>query len=67
MKTHYNTIGVEENVIEKLRSMGHCIEVITGNDRSECGRGQIIYRHPSNNVMWAGSDPRADGAALPRY
>ena len=49
-----------------MRDMGHIIEVIKGDARSECGRGQIIYRDPRNNVMWAGSDPRADGAALPR-
>uniref|UniRef100_A0A8W8N0K7 Gamma-glutamyltransferase ywrD n=1 Tax=Magallana gigas TaxID=29159 RepID=A0A8W8N0K7_MAGGI len=72
-------IGVEEgispDVIRKLRSIGHTVEgPVTGENRSRFGRGQIITRGPvfrgregreeSNPTLWAGSDPRADGAAI---
>ena len=28
------------------------------------GKGQIIARDPQTGVLWAGSDPRADGCAI---
>jgi gamma-glutamyltranspeptidase len=37
-----------------------------GDERATFGRGQIIWRDPITSVMWAGSDPRADGMAIPR-
>ncbi|XP_077204821.1 glutathione hydrolase-like YwrD proenzyme isoform X2 [Paroedura picta] len=67
--------GIPQNVMKELRAMGHTITmVVTGHSRSLFGRGQIItqgdwWRHGSNlsassKVLWAGSDPRADGCAL---
>jgi gamma-glutamyltranspeptidase/glutathione hydrolase len=38
---------------------------VSGMGRSLFGRGQIIRRDPQSGVMWAGSDPRADGCAMP--
>jgi gamma-glutamyltranspeptidase/glutathione hydrolase len=56
--------GIRPEVVEKLREMGHPIKgVIGGYDRSLFGRGQII-RRSADGVLWAGSDPRADGCAM---
>jgi len=46
-----------------LRARGHQILERSGWDRAAFGRGQIIRRDPSG-VLWAGSDPRADGCAM---
>jgi len=46
-----------------LRARGHLIHERSGWERSLFGRGQIIRRDP-NGVLWAGSDPRADGCAM---
>ncbi|XP_029987154.1 uncharacterized protein LOC115417395 isoform X1 [Sphaeramia orbicularis] len=67
--------GIDQNVAEELRRRGHTVNwPITGHKRSQFGRGQIITvgdwwkpsvnqaDHPSR-VLWAGSDPRADGCA----
>ncbi|XP_066477620.1 glutathione hydrolase-like YwrD proenzyme [Tiliqua scincoides] len=67
--------GIPQYVAEELRAKGHAFVLpVTGHKRSMFGRGQIItkgdwWRHwgklrSSNNVFWAGSDPRADGCAL---
>ncbi|KAF1385394.1 hypothetical protein PFLUV_G00107290 [Perca fluviatilis] len=67
--------GVRQEVAEELRRRGHKVSwPITGHKRSQFGRGQIItvgdWWNPSVNqadgpcrVLWAGSDPRADGCA----
>jgi gamma-glutamyltranspeptidase/glutathione hydrolase len=56
--------GIPDEIVEKLRAMGHPIRgVIGGYGRSLFGRGQIIRRE-SNGVLWAGSDPRSDGCAM---
>ncbi|XP_071376367.1 glutathione hydrolase-like YwrD proenzyme [Centroberyx affinis] len=67
--------GVDQEVAEELRRRGHQVNwPITGHQRSQFGRGQIItagdWWNPSVNqadgptgVLWAGSDPRADGCA----
>ncbi|KAL6108312.1 uncharacterized protein ACO6RY_18875 [Pungitius sinensis] len=67
--------GIGQEVAEELRRRGHKVcWPITGHMRSQFGRGQIITvgewwspsvdqaGHPSR-VLWAGSDPRADGCA----
>ncbi|KAI0936640.1 hypothetical protein AcV5_004726 [Taiwanofungus camphoratus] len=58
--------GISEEVVEKLRSMGHDTRVVTGLGRGMFGRGQIIQRivDQSGKTVWAaGSDPRSDGHA----
>jgi gamma-glutamyltranspeptidase/glutathione hydrolase len=57
--------GIGEEVVAKLREMGHPIKaVVSGYNRATFGRGQIIRRDPQSGVLWAGSDPRADGCAM---
>jgi len=46
-----------------LRARGHRIQERSGWERSAFGRGQII-RRDATGVLWAGSDPRADGCAM---
>lgn len=66
------TVSVEEGVAEReldgLRALGHRVAgPVRGHDRAMFGRGQIIQRCPVGGegaVLWAGSDPRADGLAL---
>lgn len=67
--------GIDQTVAEELRRRGHNVNwPITGHKRAKFGRGQIItvgnWWDPSVNqkdrpirVLWAGSDPRADGCA----
>lgn len=59
--------GINETTIDELRKLGHNVEVVTGHDRGHFGRGQIILanRDDGQLVYSAGSDPRADGAAMP--
>ncbi|RSH84019.1 hypothetical protein EHS25_005264 [Saitozyma podzolica] len=62
--------GIDPGVIEKLRAIGHKIEVIKGNEQVVFGKGQIILRTTdprTGKLIWAaGSDPRGDGCALPQ-
>ncbi|XP_069377599.1 glutathione hydrolase-like YwrD proenzyme [Paralichthys olivaceus] len=67
--------GVDQDVADELKRRGQKVEwPVTGHKRSQFGRGQIItlgdWWNPSVNqaecptrVLWAGSDPRADGCA----
>ncbi|XP_041861147.1 glutathione hydrolase-like YwrD proenzyme [Melanotaenia boesemani] len=67
--------GINQEVAEELRRRGHKVNwPVTGHQRSQFGRGQIItvgdWWNPSvtqadcpSRVLWAGSDPRADGCA----
>ncbi|XP_031431429.1 glutathione hydrolase-like YwrD proenzyme isoform X2 [Clupea harengus] len=68
--------GVEERVAEELRRRGHAVHwPVAGHDRAQFGRGQVISigawwdpasppSDPTHRVLWAGSDPRADGCAV---
>jgi gamma-glutamyltranspeptidase/glutathione hydrolase len=56
--------GIAPAVMKKLAEMGHAIRPVTGHERGIFGRGQIILREPGTGVLWAGSDPRADGCAM---
>ncbi|KAG7488126.1 hypothetical protein MATL_G00031040 [Megalops atlanticus] len=68
--------GVEQGVAEELQSRGHIVRwPVSGHDRAQFGRGQVIavgawwdpaltQCDPAARVLWAGSDPRADGCAL---
>ncbi|KAJ8418898.1 hypothetical protein AAFF_G00003970 [Aldrovandia affinis] len=69
--------GVEQSVAEELQNRGHAVRwPVTGHDRAQFGRGQVIAAgawwdpstptepEPAVRVLWGGSDPRADGCAL---
>lgn len=58
--------GIPDEVVEKLKAMGHDARRAAGYGRAILGRGQIIQQviDPAGNRVWvAGSDPRADGHA----
>lgn len=59
--------GIDQNVVEGLKQMGHHIKYVTGYKRSLFGRAQIIKKVSKGDkfVYAGGSDPRADGAATP--
>jgi gamma-glutamyltranspeptidase/glutathione hydrolase len=57
--------GIPANVISDLETMGHPVYSVSGYDRSLFGRGQVILRDAETGVLCAGSDPRADGCAMP--
>ncbi|RPI79710.1 MAG: gamma-glutamyltransferase, partial [Chloroflexi bacterium] len=56
--------GIAPETIEELAERGHPVAKVDGMERAIFGRGQIIYRDNANGVLWAGSDPRADGLAM---
>ncbi|MYF21377.1 MAG: gamma-glutamyltransferase family protein [Chloroflexi bacterium] len=59
-----DTFGVE--VLARLSELGHSVVPASGAIRTGVvGKGQIIYRDPDSGVLWGGSDPRADGCAVP--
>ncbi|KAI7926364.1 gamma-glutamyltranspeptidase [Pyricularia oryzae] len=61
--------GMPASVIAGLQKLGHKCVLITGTERSQFGRGQIIRWTvdpvDGTGVWSAGSDPRGDGAAYP--
>jgi gamma-glutamyltranspeptidase / glutathione hydrolase len=55
-------------LVEKLRVMGHDVKVISNTaGRLAFGKGQIITRNAASGCLTAGSDPRADGCAIPAF
>ncbi|XP_041038968.1 glutathione hydrolase-like YwrD proenzyme isoform X1 [Carcharodon carcharias] len=69
--------GISQSATQDLIARGHNVHwPVCGHDRSLFGRGQIITKGPwwesqralvaedSQKVLWAGSDPRADGCAI---
>jgi len=58
--------GIPLDTIQTLKGMGHPVETVSGMARAVFGRGQIILRDPQSGVLTAGSDPRADGCAIPQ-
>lgn len=56
--------GISVKVMAELADMGHVVRPVSGGSRLMFGRGQVIYRDNQTGVMWAGSDPRADGCAM---
>ncbi|CAG8722296.1 13361_t:CDS:2, partial [Racocetra fulgida] len=60
--------GISEDVINKLRELGHHVKVVKGFQRSIFGRGQIIEQKidPKTGMrVWAaGSDFRGDGHVI---
>jgi len=69
-KDQYGTVyledGISEEVIEKLKNMGHNVSMNTvkGYDRSMFGRGQIITKDFKTGVLCGGTDPRCDGIVI---
>jgi gamma-glutamyltranspeptidase/glutathione hydrolase len=57
--------GLPDETVTELAAMGHEIEVVTGQMRAMFGRGQVILRDDETGVLCGGSDPRADGCAVP--
>ncbi len=56
--------GIPIRIMSELARMGHDIVPVSGLGRAIFGRGQIIQRNQATGVLWAGSDPRADGMAI---
>ena len=59
--------GIDPDVVEQLRKMGHKVAtnpILKGYGRMLFGRAQIILRDKDSGVLCAGSDGRADGAAM---
>ncbi len=61
-------VGLEQGIplptMSDLAALGHPVAPVSGWGRGLFGRGQVIYRDPGSGVLWAGSDPRADGCAM---
>jgi gamma-glutamyltranspeptidase / glutathione hydrolase len=55
---------VKAEVIDKLSSMGHKLEV-EGEYSSAMGRGQAVMHDRKTKLNYGASDPRADGSAEP--
>lgn len=54
-----------ERCADQLRDMGHAVgDIVRGEGRGLFGRGQVIVRD-KHGVLCGGSDPRADGCAMP--
>ncbi len=56
--------GIPVKTMAALADRGHHVRPVSGAGRTLFGRGQVIYRDPEQGVLWAGSDPRADGCAM---
>lgn len=57
--------GIPWQAAARLAEMGHPLKPVSGWGRAVFGRGQIIQRGGDSGVLVAGSDPRADGLAMP--
>ena len=58
--------GFDPKVLKELKTeFHHKIELKEGYDRALFGRGQIILR--KDDVLYGGSDGRADGCAIPGF
>ena len=64
--TVYLEEGINEDVADELRRLGHNVDIIRGFQRGLFGRGQVIRCHVEDGrvVYSAGSDPRGDGGAF---
>ncbi|KAG9076361.1 hypothetical protein FS749_011880 [Ceratobasidium sp. UAMH 11750] len=57
--------GIPAETVENLKAMGHDARLALGFKRIMMGRGQIIQKLSSKELVWAaGSDPRGDGHAV---
>ncbi|TPX64038.1 hypothetical protein CcCBS67573_g08517 [Chytriomyces confervae] len=62
--------GIDVEVVEGLRRLGHEVQVMSGQQRANFGRGQIILRQVeaesiAGHVLVGGCDPRSDGVVAP--
>ncbi len=57
--------GIPWQAAARLAEIGHPVRPVSGWGRAVFGRGQIIQRDGDSGVLVAGSDPRADGLAMP--
>ncbi|KAL4938130.1 hypothetical protein BDV06DRAFT_232080 [Aspergillus oleicola] len=66
-RTVYLEEGISEDVVQKLKGLGHEVQVLKGWERGMFGRGQIVRVHYDDGrlVYSAGSDLRGDGMAVP--
>ncbi len=63
--TVYLEDGIPPATQQTLADMGHPISPIVASARiGTPGKGQVIHRDPASGTLWAGSDPRSDGAAV---
>ena len=53
-----------KSTLTRLSEMGHQV-MVRAEYSQEMGRGQAILHDSATGVNFAGSDPRADGAAIP--
>lgn len=58
-------VGIPDATLRGLAHRGHAVQSIQGHHRALFGRGQVILRDPETGVLVGGSDPRADGCAMP--
>jgi gamma-glutamyltranspeptidase/glutathione hydrolase len=56
--------GMPDKTFKSLQKMGHSVAWVAGYERALFGRGQVILRDAETGVLFAGSDPRADGCAM---
>jgi gamma-glutamyltranspeptidase/glutathione hydrolase len=57
---------IPESSLARLSEMGHQV-LVRAEYSQEMGRGQAILHDATTGVNYAGSDPRADGAAVPEF
>ncbi|CEL59347.1 gamma-glutamyltranspeptidase [Rhizoctonia solani AG-1 IB] len=57
--------GIPAETVQKLKEMGHDAHQLSSYSRAMLGRGQVIQKLPTSELVWAaGSDQRGDGHAL---
>ena len=61
-EVHLET-GIPIGTMRELERRGHM--VVPSTDRFVFGTGQAIRRDAGTGAFWGGTDPRADGAAIP--
>ncbi|KAH3679512.1 hypothetical protein WICPIJ_008613 [Wickerhamomyces pijperi] len=62
--------GIPQEVVDKLKALGHEVRYTTGLARRVFGRGQVIRKESKvgEQLVWgAGSDMRGDGAAVAQW